>query len=92
MSVLPDLNNVSIRFGTGKILIPMLNFIIGLAWQPLNPNQLRLLVPILPDTKKKQVVVKKVELSSAPMLVGDPEPMGGDGAPLVIVHLLAMSG
>jgi hypothetical protein len=51
MSVLPDLNNVSIRFGTGKILIPMLNFIIGLAWQPLNPNQLRLLVPILPDAK-----------------------------------------
>ena len=51
MSVLPYLNNVSIRFGTRKILIPMLDFIIGLGWQPLNPNHLRLLVPVLPDAK-----------------------------------------
>ena len=89
MSVLPDLNNVSLRFGTGKILIPMLNFISGLAWQPLNPYHFRFLIPILPDAQQKQVVVKKIELSSAPMMVGGPKRMGGDGSPLVVVSLLA---
>jgi len=43
----------------------------------------------LPDAQQKQVVVKKIELSSAPMMVGGPKRMGGDGSPLVVVSLLA---
>ena len=88
MSVLPDLNNVSVRFSACKILIPMLNFIIGLGWQPLNPNQLRFLVPILSDAKKKQVVIQKIKFSSSSMMVVDTEPIGGEGAPLVVYNLL----
>ena len=89
VSVLPDLNNVSLRFRTGKILIPVLNFISGLAWQPLNPYHFRFLVPILPDPKQKQVVVKKIKLSSASMMIGGPKRMTGDSTRLVVVSLLA---
>ena len=89
VSVFPDLNNVSLRFSTGKILIPVLNFISGLAWQPLNPYHFRFLVPVLPDPKEKQIVVKKIELSSASMMIGGPKRMIGESTRLEVVSLLA---